>query len=243
MSAALISYMIPQIFVLYDIWYHVWYKHETYDIMYYIIYFMVPYMISYMKHILDHIWYHIWYHTWYHDDYTHFLCLAAADPPPAQHADATDDDHDPDRPMDFDLERDLAAQGPVTDMDMEEDPEMLSLMLKHNIHLTIPYRLPTRSGTGATATGSTRGTSGCGATAGAAPGWCGIGFYRWSGPRGSAKAGSGRQWRGSVTARLQPHRGRPMWQRIALDTGLWYHKSYHSQYHIWYHRYDMNYIS
>jgi hypothetical protein len=33
--------------------------------------------------------------------YTHFSCLAAADPPQEQRADATDDDHDPDRPMEL----------------------------------------------------------------------------------------------------------------------------------------------
>ncbi len=35
--------------------------------------------------------------------FPYFLCPAAADPPPAQRADETDDDHEPDRPMDFDL--------------------------------------------------------------------------------------------------------------------------------------------
>ena len=33
--------------------------------------------------------------------------------------------------MDFDEERDFADQGPLTDMDMEEDAEMLALLLKH----------------------------------------------------------------------------------------------------------------
>ncbi len=46
-------------------------------------------------------------------------CPAAADPRPAQRADETDDDSEPDRPMDFDEERDYADQGPLTDMDME----------------------------------------------------------------------------------------------------------------------------
>ncbi len=40
--------------------------------------------------------------------FTYFSCLAAADRPPAQRADASDDDHDPDRSMDFDEERDFA---------------------------------------------------------------------------------------------------------------------------------------
>jgi hypothetical protein len=34
--------------------------------------------------------------------FSYFLCSAAADPPPAQRADETDDDHKPERPMDFD---------------------------------------------------------------------------------------------------------------------------------------------
>ena len=33
--------------------------------------------------------------------------------------------------MDFDEERDFADQGPLTDMEMEEDTEMLALLLKH----------------------------------------------------------------------------------------------------------------
>ncbi len=88
---------------------------------------MISYMISYTKHIIDFISCHIWYHTWYHDIYTKFSCLAAANPPPAQRADASDDDHEPGRPMDFGEdsaeERDFADQGPLTDMpvDLEED--------------------------------------------------------------------------------------------------------------------------
>ena len=53
--------------------------------------------------------------------FSYFLCPAAADPRPAQRADETDDDHEPDRAMDIDEERDFADQGPLTDMDMEED--------------------------------------------------------------------------------------------------------------------------
>ncbi len=34
--------------------------------------------------------------------FTYFLCPAAAYPPPAQRADETDDDREPDRPIDFD---------------------------------------------------------------------------------------------------------------------------------------------
>jgi hypothetical protein len=84
--------------------------------MYDIIVFMLSYMISYMKH---------------HDVLTNLSCLAAADRPQAQRADASDADHDPDRSMDSDEERDFADQGPLTDMDMEEDAEMLALLLKH----------------------------------------------------------------------------------------------------------------
>ncbi len=47
-------------------------------------------------------------------------CPAAADHRPAQRANETDDDH-PDRAMDIDEEHDFADQGPLTEMDMEED--------------------------------------------------------------------------------------------------------------------------
>ena len=40
--------------------------------------------------------------------FSYFLCPAAADPRPAQRADETDDEHEPDRPMDIDEERDFA---------------------------------------------------------------------------------------------------------------------------------------
>ncbi len=62
--------------------------------------------------------------------FPYFLCPAAADPPPAQRADETDDDREPDRlgPMHFDEERDYAD---LMDMDMEEDAEILTLLLKH----------------------------------------------------------------------------------------------------------------
>ncbi len=49
----------------------------------------------------------------------------------AQRADETNDDHEPDRLMDIDEERDFADQGPLTDMDMEEDTKIRSLLLKH----------------------------------------------------------------------------------------------------------------
>jgi hypothetical protein len=43
--------------------------------------------------------------------------------------------------MDSDEERDFADQGPLTDMDMEEDAEMLAILLKHNLS-TCPLALP-----------------------------------------------------------------------------------------------------
>jgi hypothetical protein len=42
-----------------------------------------------------------------------------------------DDDREHVRPIDFDEERDFADQGPLTDMDMEEDAKMFALLLKH----------------------------------------------------------------------------------------------------------------
>jgi hypothetical protein len=86
-----------------NIWYHAWH-HNIYDIIHDII----------DKSRSLHKWYHIWYHTlaWYHPNTTsyiilflildiisyinmhfpYFLCPAAADPPPAQRADETDND-------------------------------------------------------------------------------------------------------------------------------------------------------
>ena len=65
--------------------------------------------------------------------------LAAAIPAPgqAQRADANDGGHEHDadlardRPMDSDEERDYADQTPLSDMDMEEDAEILATLLKH----------------------------------------------------------------------------------------------------------------
>jgi hypothetical protein len=45
--------------------------------------------------------------------FSYFLCPAAADPRPAQREDETDDDHEPDRAMDTDEERDLAVAAGV----------------------------------------------------------------------------------------------------------------------------------
>ncbi len=92
---------------------------------------------------------------------------------------------------------------------------------------------PIRSGTRATAAGSTpaRWTSGCSTTAGTAPGWCLLLRRRGSGPTGSARTGPGRQRRGSVAARPLPHCSRSgggaRRRRSWLNTGLWYHRSYH----------------
>ena len=51
---------------------------------------------------------------------------AAANPAPAQRANAHDGGHERDadleRPMDFDEERDYADQDPLSDMDMEKMP-------------------------------------------------------------------------------------------------------------------------
>ena len=63
--------------------------------------------------------------------FPHLLCPAAAYPPPAQRADETNDDREPDRPMDLDEERDYADQGPLTEMDMKIDAKILTLLLKH----------------------------------------------------------------------------------------------------------------
>ena len=91
---------------------------------------------------------------------TNLSCLAAADRPQAQRADETDDDIEPGRAMDIDEERDFADQGPLTDMDMEEDAEMLELLLKHmpscidaadieqlvrDIHVQPPVAIPVRT--------------------------------------------------------------------------------------------------
>ena len=63
--------------------------------------------------------------------------LAAANPAPgqAQRADANDGRHehdaDLDRPMDSDEERDYADKKTLSDMDMEEDAEILATLLKH----------------------------------------------------------------------------------------------------------------
>jgi len=54
---------------------------------------------------------------------------------PAQRANAHDGGHERDadleRPMDFDEERDYAGQGPLSDMDMEDDAEIFATLLKH----------------------------------------------------------------------------------------------------------------
>ncbi len=63
--------------------------------------------------------------------YPDCTCLATADPPPALRADATNEDHEPKRPIDFDDERDFDDQGPLTDMDMDEDAKMLVILFKH----------------------------------------------------------------------------------------------------------------
>ncbi len=76
--------------------------------------------------------------------FSYFLCPATADPRPAQRADETNDDHESDRAMDIDEERDFADQGPLTDMDMEEDAEILSLLLKHMPSCRCPWSISAR---------------------------------------------------------------------------------------------------
>ena len=93
-----------------------------YDIIHDIMLYMISCMISYL--ILDMM-------SCLKMHFSYFLCTAAADPRPAQRADETDDDIKPGRAMDIDEERDFADQGPLTDMDMEEDAKILSLLLKH----------------------------------------------------------------------------------------------------------------
>jgi hypothetical protein len=57
--------------------------------------------------------------------------LAGADIPSAQRADATDDvEGDSDRDMDYVEERDFADQGPLTDMDLEEDAQILATLME-----------------------------------------------------------------------------------------------------------------
>ena len=80
-----------------------------YDIIHDIMLYMISCMISYL--ILDMM-------SCLKVHFSYFLCPAAADPRPAQRADETDDDHEPDRAMDIDEERDFADQDPLTDMDM-----------------------------------------------------------------------------------------------------------------------------
>ncbi len=57
--------------------------------------------------------------------------LAGADIPSAQRADAIDyGEGGSDRDMDYAEERDFADQGPLTDMDMEEDARILATLLE-----------------------------------------------------------------------------------------------------------------
>jgi hypothetical protein len=59
-----------------------------------------------------------------------FPSLAGADIPSAKRADAIDDgEGDFDRDMDYVEERAFADQGPLTDMDLEEDAQILATLL------------------------------------------------------------------------------------------------------------------
>ena len=170
--------------------------------------------------IMHDIIYHIWYYTGYHDIY--FLCLAAANPPPAQRADAADDDREPDRTMYF-----------------IELKNLIQRVQRIGVLDTPPL---THSGTRATAVSSTRWLSGCGARPGppaAAPGWCLSPRLRGPAPKGSMRAGSGRQRRGSVAARQRlQQRGRPKaafkLERIEYCPMILCIISYFISY-VWYH--------
>ena len=116
-----------------------------------------------------------------------------------------------------------------------------------DVHLLKPAPPPTRSGTGATAAGCTRWTSGCGATAGAAPGWCPLLRRRGLGASMSAREGSGRQRRENIAARPLQWPGLP---KAAADHSgplvmISYLISYLISYNmcIWYHIWYCSMIS
>ena len=86
--------------------------------------------ISYIIHDIIHDIIYVYY------DIIYDICsFAAVAPAPEQRADANDGEHerdaDLDRPMDADEERDYADQDPLSDLDMEEDAEILATLLKH----------------------------------------------------------------------------------------------------------------
>ncbi len=64
-----------------------------------------------------------------------YCSRAAADPAPAQRANAHNGGHECDADLErlwiFDEERDYADQDPLSDMDMEEDAAILATLLKH----------------------------------------------------------------------------------------------------------------
>ena len=99
---------------MYDIIYKIRLLH-FYDMLHDIIQLsMISYMISYGVKWITHnnVIYDI-IHDIIHDiiwnmHFPDLMCPAAADPPPAQRADETNDDLEPDRPMDLDEERDYA---------------------------------------------------------------------------------------------------------------------------------------
>ena len=88
-----------------------------YDIIHDIIQFMISYMISYMMFEFCDIY----------PLQRRILPGLCRDPVENRGLDG-------DRQMDFDEERDFADQGPLTDIDMEEDAQILATFLKH-LHL------------------------------------------------------------------------------------------------------------
>ena len=79
-------------------------------------------MISYISYTISYIIYDIIPYIIYD------ICsFAGADNPKAPLIDAIDDGkRNPGRDMDFDEERDFADQGPLNDMDMEEDSQIIA---------------------------------------------------------------------------------------------------------------------
>ena len=86
---------------------------------------MISFMIS-PQHIIYDIIHDIWY------DIIHKYAFPSLSSP-VQRADETDDDREPDRPMDFDEERDFDDQGPLTEMDMKEPSGPLCDMISYMI--------------------------------------------------------------------------------------------------------------
>ncbi len=76
---------------------------------------MLSYMISHEHNVIYDMIYDIRHDIIYKYAF-HLLFMPCSR---QQRVDETDDDREPDRPMDFDEERDYADQGPLTEMDMD----------------------------------------------------------------------------------------------------------------------------